>query len=96
MHSALTVPLYYVTIYLQLIVCAPSAETRSRVRRAWDRGDTRIAYVVKVVRKYRWNGLRCLREQSAQIGAFYIKAHWPEKMLALCCQRMTLACWAEK
>ena len=33
---------------------------------AWDRGDTRIAYVVKVVRKYRFYGLRCSGEQSAQ------------------------------
>jgi len=50
---------------------------------AWDRGGTRIAYVVKVVRKYRLNGLRCSREQSAQIGTFYIetKAHWAERMM---------------
>ena len=54
---------------------------------AWDRGDTRIAYVVKVVRKYRLTGLRCSREQSAQIGTFYIvmNAHWAERMMQRAC-----------
>lgn len=50
---------------------------------------TRIAHVVRIVRKYRLDGLRCL-ESSLPIGTFYyilFLAQWAERMMLLSGQR---------